>query len=181
MDEIEQTRQRIQQAAITNPPEPWVALAKLQVPGITEIGFAEDSDVLIVISSHMRELIDCRSGRVIARDTGIEHRSAWYGHHDLIAHGFGLLSGREIRLSGAVGGGLLSLTPDGWGATRVAINWPEESLILTSPYSSIHNADAPFWKIAITREPVGWGFSFSGDSLVAATADEVMVFGRAEG
>lgn len=91
-------------------------VGKFAVVGITEVGFAEESETLIVISSHVRELIDCRAGRVIARDTAVEHRSAWYGSHDLIGHGFGPLSGRQIRLAGAGGGGLLTLTRDGWGA-----------------------------------------------------------------
>jgi hypothetical protein len=142
------------------------------------VGFAEDSETLLVISNHSRELIDCRTGRRVSRDTAVEHGSAWVGAHDLLGHGFALLAGREIRLAGISGGGLCALTRDGWGAVRLPIDWPQEFLVLTSPYSSIYNTEAPFWKIAITREPIAWGFSFSGKTLLAATGDAVRVFAR---
>src|SRR5580704_5782584 len=98
MDELELVKQRIREAAIGDPPEPWSTLGIVEVTGITEVGFAEDSEVLLVLSGHSRELIDCRSGRRLARDTGTEHRSSWYGPHDLIGNGFGPLHGQQIRL-----------------------------------------------------------------------------------
>ena len=179
MDELELVKQRVREAAVGEPPAPWTLLGIVEIVGITEVGFAEDSEVLLVLSGHSRELIDCRSGRRLARDTATEHRSAWYGSHDLIGHGFGPMHGRQIRLAGASGGGLSFFTPDGWGAVRVPIDWPDEFLLLTSPYSSIHQPSAPFWKLLTTRDPIAWGFSYTGNSLIAATEEGVTIFARA--
>ena len=171
---------RVREAPITNPPHPWSPLGRIGIGGITEVGFVEDSEVLLVISGHSRELIDCRTGKRIARDTSVEHRSSWYGPHDLIANGFGPANSRQIRLAGSSGGGLPVFSPDGWGAVRLPIDWPDEYLLLLDRYSSIYRPDAPFWKIAVAREPVAWGFSYSGYSLIAATAEGVTVFARSE-
>ena len=178
MDELELIKQRIREAAIGEPPEPWVLLGTIAIGGITEVGFADDSEVLLMLSGHDRELIDCRSGKRLARDTGTEHRSSWYGPHDLIGNGFGPLHGRQIRLAGASGGGLCFFAPDGWGAVRCPIDWPEEYLLLTAPYYSIHQLTTPFWKLDKTREAVAWGFSFTGNSLIAATAEGLTIFAR---
>ena len=180
MDELEVVKQRVREAAVTEPPEPWSLLGIVPIVGITEVGFVEDSEVLLVLSGHDRELIDCRSGKRLARDTAIEHRSSWYGAHDLIGHGFGPMHGRQIRLCGAGGGGLPCFAPDGWGAVRVPIDWPEEYLLLTAPYYSIHQPAAPFWKLVVTREPLAWGFSYTGNSLVAATDEGVTIIARAK-
>ena len=45
-DEVERVRQRVRQAAIGAPPEPWSSLPILKIEGITEVGFAEDSELL---------------------------------------------------------------------------------------------------------------------------------------
>ena len=63
---------------------------------------------------------------------------------------------------------------------RVPLDWPDEFLLLASPYSSIYRPDVPFWKLAATREPVAWGFSYKGNSLIAAMAEGVMIFTRGQ-
>lgn len=178
MDDLELVKQRVREAAVGLPPEPWRLLGLVEMGGITEVGFAEDSETLLVLSGQGRELIDCRSGRRVARDSATEHRSSWYGPHDLIGQGFGPMSGRQIRLAGAGGGGLSGFAPDGWGAVRVPLDWPEEFLLLTSPYSSIHQPTAPFWKLAVARDPVAWGFSYTGNTLIAATGEGVTILAR---
>ena len=178
MDEFEPIKQRIRQAPLSEPPEPWKLLGTIAIGDIMEVGFAEDSEMLLVLSGHDRELIDCHSGRRVARDPGVEHRSSWYGAHDLIGNGFGPMSGRQVRLAGVGGGGLARITRDGWGAVRAPIDWPDEFLLLTAPYSSIFHPEAQFWKLAAAHEPVAWGFSYTGKSLIAATAEGVTIFGR---
>jgi hypothetical protein len=178
MDEIESLKQRIRSAETKAVPEPWTSIGTIQLDGITDVGFAEDLELLLALTAHSREIIDCRTGRRIARDGSIEHQSSWYGRHDLIGHGFGPLHGRDVRLSGPAGGGLLAITPDGWGAMRLPIDWPEEFLVLVAPFASIHHPETPFWKIVTTQEPIAWGFSYSGKTLVAVTDQGVTLFGR---
>jgi hypothetical protein len=180
MDELELVRQRLRDAPLVNPPEPWARLGDVPIIGITEIGFAEDSELLLVLSGHGREVIDCRSLARPARDYSMEHRSAWYGRHDLIGMGFGPLSNRHVALSGAFGGGLPTVTRDGWGAARVPVDWPDEYLLLVAPFSSIRHPSAQFWKLLASRDSVAWGFSYSGRSLVAATVEGVSIFSRSQ-
>jgi hypothetical protein len=178
MDEMEAVRQRVREALIGEPPEPWTPMGLAPITGITEVGFAEDSELLLVLSGQSREIIDCATGKIVARDKTTEHRSSWYGPHDLIGMGFGPLNGRRIALAGASGGGLPVFTRDGWGAVRLPIDWPDEYLVLMAPFHSIYQPAAPFWKMGVAREPTAWGFSFTGNSLIAATTEGVSVFVR---
>lgn len=178
MDELDELRQRVRSAPLAEPPAPWTTLGTVVVGGITDVGFADDSDLLLILSGHSREIADCQAGKLAARDTATEARSTWYGRHDLVGNGFGPLNGRQVRLAGASGGGLVCFSRDGWGAIRLPIDWPDEYLVLTAPYTSIFQSSAQFWKLAAVREPIAFGFSFTGQSLVAVTADEVHVYGR---
>lgn len=178
MDEVEMVRQRVREAPISAPPAPWTPMGVVAVGGITEIGFPEDEDLLLVISGHGREIIDCTAGKAVARDSAVDRRSSWYGSHDLSARGFGPLHGKIIPLAGTSGGGLPAFSHDGWGAIRAAVDWPIESLLLTAPFTSIFQTSAEFWKLATAREPVATGFSYSGNVLVVATVDAVQIYAR---
>ena len=180
MDHLQSVKTRVREAHVALPPEPWATIGTANIPGITEVGFDDEKDLLLVLSSQARLIIDCRSGTMVARDAGIEHRSSWYGQHDLVANGFGPLHGRRVALAGACGGGLPAFSRDGWGAVRVPLDWPDENILLTAPFSSIYRTDVLFWKLAVVREPVAFGYSYSGLSLILATAEEVTVWGRAE-
>jgi hypothetical protein len=180
MDDFDAIKEKVRAAATGDPPEPWGRLGTVHFGGLTEVGFAEDSELLLVLSGHGRGVIDCRTGRNVARDMAPEDPSTWYGHHDLIGHGIGPLRGREIRLAGASGGGLLAITRDGWGAVRMAIDWPDECLLLDAPFCSIYQPAAPFWKLGVEREVLAYGFSYTGKSLVWATSEGVTIFRRDE-
>ncbi len=178
MDELEAIKQRVREMAISHPPEPWKVVGTVEIGGITEVGFAEDAELLLALSGHDRQVIDCKSGRRLARDTSTEHRSAWYGSHDLVGNGFGPLHGRRIALAGTVGGGLPLFTRDGWVATRMPIDWPDEHLLLLAPFNSIFQPTAQFWKLATLREPLAFGFSFSGQTLVVVRAEDITLYSR---
>lgn len=160
MDHLEPIRQKVRAAKITKLPSPWSLTGSLAVGGLTEIGFAEDGDLLLVISSQGRGIIDCMTGQKIARDRSVDNTEAWYGPHILIGLGFGPLEGKQVRLSGINGGGLPVWTKDGWSVERLPIDWPDESLLLLEPFSSIYRNDARFSKLAVEREVRAFGFSF---------------------
>jgi hypothetical protein len=165
-------------AKITMPPSPWSLKGSIAVGGLTEIGFADEGELLLVISSQGRSIIDCTTGEKVARDRSVDNTDAWYGTQVLIGLGFGPLEGKLIRLAGINGGGLAVCTKDGWSVERLPIDWPDECLLLLEPYSSIYQGDARFLKLAIEREVRAFGFSFSGRSLVIATSSDVAIFSR---
>src|SRR5450631_1343055 len=112
MDHLEPIRLRVRSAPVVNPPPPWKRLAVHAVGGLTEVGFAEDSDCLLVVSSQGRGVIDCRTGERVARDRG-EPDGSWYDERRLRAQGIGPLDGQVVRLAGLHGGGLLTCGRDG--------------------------------------------------------------------
>src|SRR5215813_5292756 len=107
MDHLEALRRRIRTAPISNPPLPWKRLVVQAVGGLTEVGFGEDSDFLLIVSSQGRGVVDCRTGERVARDR-TEPDDSWYDERRLLATGIGPLEGKAIRLAGLHGGGLLN-------------------------------------------------------------------------
>src|SRR5690348_11801946 len=81
------------------------------VGGLTEVGFADDSELLLVLSMQGRGIFDCASGQRIFRDDD-DDRTGWYGHDNLTAVGIGPLQGQSIRLCGLWGGGLPTFTKE---------------------------------------------------------------------
>src|SRR5262245_39761512 len=51
MDHLEPLRRRIRSAPISDPPRLWKRLAVHAVGGLTEVGYADDSDLLLIVSS----------------------------------------------------------------------------------------------------------------------------------
>ncbi len=96
----------------------------------------------------------------------------------MTAIGFGPLDGREIRVCGLVGGGLPTQTDDGWGVEALSIDWPDTSLLLLGKYESIYPPASRFWKLAIERELRGFGFSYTGRTLLIAISSDVTIWKR---
>jgi len=103
---------------IQPPPSPWKRVASYAVGGLTEIGFANQSDLVLVVSSNGRGVFDCTSGERLARDD--DTADWWYDPVQLQAAGIGPLDGQFIRLAGLHGGGLPLSTRDGWSLWLVA-------------------------------------------------------------
>ena len=68
MDHLEPVRKRILSTPITEDPKQWKRQCVASVGGLTEVGFADDSDLLLVVSSTGRSLFDCSTGERLARD-----------------------------------------------------------------------------------------------------------------
>jgi hypothetical protein len=176
MDHLETLRRRIRTVPVSDPPRPWKRMADHAVGGLTEVGFAEDSDCLLIVSSQGRGVIDCRTGERVARDRG-EPDDSWYDERRSIAKGIGPLKGKTIRLAGLHGGGLLNSGREGWHVEALAIDWPDVSLLLVEPWQSIYTDSARFTKLGVEREVRAFGFSETGSSLVLATSSDVTVYG----
>src|SRR4051812_20151656 len=98
-----------------DPPSPWRYVTFVHVGGLEAIGYGAASDLLLIVSSSGRSVIDCHSGEKIARDytTGLEEWKAadWYHPLELHAEGIGPLIGQSVVLaSGIYGGGLSTVS-----------------------------------------------------------------------
>lgn len=177
MDHLQPVRQKVRSAKISAPPSPWSVKTTPAIGGLTEVGFADDSDFMLVLSSQGRGVFDCRTGERVYRDPSEEDVDSWYAGV-LIGVGIGPMEGKHARLAGLEGGGLLSCTKDGWNTERLAIDWPDECLLLVEPYHSIYQPDARFAKLAVEPTVRCFGFSFTGKSLIIATSSDVTIYHR---
>jgi hypothetical protein len=159
-------------------PSPWKRVATVSVGGLRSLGFDQESENLLIVSSQGRGVIDCLTGEKIARDD----EEFYEGETKLEAQGIGVLRDRTIRMSGLFGGGLPIITEDGWQLESVTLKWPEQMLILLPPGSHLYGL--------VTRHPDSmtkifedsciraYGFSYTGRSLVIAITSDVTIFVR---
>ena len=175
---LDPLRREIEQRQIAPAPAPWQLKARLSIAGLLEIGFDADSELLLVASSSGRSVIDCQSGEKVARDRTDNLGS----DRHLQTRGIGPLQDRVIRMAGINGGGLPVATADGWMVEDITLAWPEQHLLLVEPGSWLHGAryhrPALFHKLGVELEVRAFGFSYTGLSLVIATAGEVLAYGR---
>lgn len=175
MDHLEQIRNRTRGAPISPPFPPWFRLTAHAVGGLTEVGYADDSDLLLVVSAQGRGVIDCRTGERVARDR-VEPNDGWYDERRLRAFGIGPLERHLIRLAGLHGGGLLNGGRDGWWVNSITLDWPDVRLLFGGPWGWIYDGTTPFAKLAVEREVRAFGFSDTGETFVIATSSDVTVF-----
>lgn len=168
----------MQQMPIEEPPEPWYAHQLFHVGGLLAVGFAENSDLLLVISTQGRSVIDCCSGTKIARDRDDE--DLHFDEITLKAHGFGPLDGHIITIAGLYGGGLPLFTHDGWNVKAIPLPWPYYGIFLRTPPSDTKPANTHTTYIgdAGACELRAYGFSPTGQSLIIATSCDLLLFSR---
>jgi len=175
---LDPLRREIEQRQVAPAPAPWQLKAQLTIAGLLEVGFDHDSELLLVASSSGRSVIDCQSGAKVARDRTDNLGSDRY----LQTRGIGPLHERVIHMAGINGGGLPLATADGWMVEDITLAWPEQHLLLVEPGSWLHgaryNRPALFHKLAVELEVRAFGFSYTGLSLVIATAGDLLVYGR---
>ena len=172
---------RVRGAPITKPPDPWRQVGVYTIGGLTDVGFAPRSDLLLVVSSTGRGLFDCVNGQKLARDPSAPNVS-WHDPYHLEAQAIGPLTGAVIRTAGQFGGGLPRLTRDGWSTEKLTLDWPDVCLLLVAPgswiYGEYYGKPADFTKVAVESEVRAWGFSPTGRSLVLASSSDFTIFGR---
>lgn len=175
---LDPIRQQIRSLKIDLPPSPWKKIGIVAVGGLRNIGFDRDSERLLIVSSMGRGVIDCCDCRKVARD-----EAEYYADDiQLEAEGIGPLEGKTIRVAGLTGGGLPTVTQDGWMLEVVTLDWPEHDVLLAEPYTTIYDSlygkPSRFKKIARESELRACGFSYTGQSLVIATSSEIVVYSR---
>ena len=176
---LESLRERIRALQPTRPPEPWALRASCAVGGLSSVGFARDSDLLLVVSSQGRGVFDGLSGERVARD----HGDYAEDHLHLEAQGIGPLQGQTLRIAGAWGGGLALSTADRWSLHCVQVDWPGQDVVLIEPgshlFGELYDRPAAMHKIHADSPLRACGFSATGRSLVIATHSELHLFSRA--
>ena len=162
------------------PPEPWRKVGTLPVGGLTEVGFGDSTDLLLVISGAGRGVVDGHTGRLIARD---DSDDLFFDAGNLLAEGIGPLAGVKVRVAGLRGGGLSTNTSDGWGLERLPRAWPDDELILSPPGQTMlwTPRDQPVKLIKLAgfiSEVCAFGFSPTGKVFIVATASDLAIFSR---
>jgi hypothetical protein len=82
-------------------PSPWKKVTYLAVGGLTDVGFAVGS-LLLVVSHQGRGVVDLASRNVVARDR--QETGAWFDKARRAALGIGPLDGTWIGVCGLAGG-----------------------------------------------------------------------------
>lgn len=161
------------------PPSPWQQVAVPAVGGLTDVGFADSSDLLLVISSAGRGLFDCISGDRIARDPSGDFE---FDTSNLTAEGIGPIAGQRVRTAGLYGGGLAVTTADHWSLDLLTLSWPHQSIFITPPghwlYGPAFDKPGDTTRIVTGLEIRAFGFSPTGRTFVIATSSELWIFSR---
>jgi hypothetical protein len=144
-------------------PSTWRKVTYLAVGGLTEVGFA-DGSLLLVISHQGRGLVDLASGELLARDR--QETGAWFDAARRAALGIGPLDGAWIGVCGLAGGRLPDATADGWQA-RVS----GDCVTVSAP------GRQPL-QVSESEQRRAVGFSPDGTTFVMATSPGLAIYRR---
>jgi hypothetical protein len=146
-------------------PSPWRKVTYLAVGGLTEVGFAAGS-LLLVVSHQGRGVVDLASGNVLARDR--QETGAWFDAARRAALGIGPLDGTWIGVCGLAGGQLPDATADGWQARAsgdgVTVSAPGRQPLVVSE----------------SEEMRTFGFSPDGTTFIIATSPGLAIYRRGD-
>ncbi|MEW4452066.1 hypothetical protein AB1L30_05210 [Bremerella sp. JC817] len=173
-----QLRERLEGLPYADAPAPWRLVGGCGVGGLTEVGFVEGADDLLVVSHQGRGLFDGQTGERLARDP--EEFFANDDRTGLTAPGIGRQQDAIVRMAGLCGGGLATGTSDGWSLHVVQLPWPKHDIFLSSNYAGLTGELANITRLG-TDQPCEFrsaGFSSTGRTFVVATSCEVLIYGR---
>lgn len=153
----------------SDPPLPWRNVHCF-VSGVTAIGFGKNTELLLVLTHSGLGVIDCTSGETLERLVEVDDYVE--DPYPMFAQGIGPLGGQLVSLAGLWGGGLRTMTVDGWVIHRASPNWPTDSAILCTPDAPDLYDDPATATVLVKDQDPGiraYGFSDTGQSLVVAT------------
>ena len=175
-EHIARLRRKIQAMETQSPLAPWRKIAIHAIGGLEMVGFAEDLDLLLVVSSNGRGLFDCITGMKVARD--YDDDLSWYGWEKLSALGIDLIGNQPVHLAGLYGGGLIKMTQDGWSLEIIAPTWPDYRVILCPPSASIYENHSFCVQVEQDYEIRAFGFSETGRSFIVACNHSLYIYSR---
>ena len=173
-----QLRKRLENLPYSPPPEPWSLVSRSGVGGLIQVGYADGTDDLLVVSSQGRGLFDCTTGKRIARDDDDSFPNS--DESEMTAPGIGTHAETTFRLAGLQGGGLTACTREGWGLHVLQLPWPIHVVFITSNYVDITDNTGCVIKLC-NDEPCEFraaGFSPTGRSFIVATSCELRIYAR---
>ncbi|MEU1724589.1 hypothetical protein [Nonomuraea sp. NPDC005692] len=148
---------------------------------MTGVGFAvhpESGEDLILVTSHQgRGVLNCVTGRRVARDPDPD--PAWPDDYTLTCQGIGPLTDTAIKISGLLGGGLHTTTTNGWSIDVVTPDWPIASVLLSSSGDPYRDEPGSTWWHIHREEACELrtaGFSPTGHTLAIASSCTLTLF-----
>ncbi|MGP4113654.1 hypothetical protein ACTWP5_22435 [Streptomyces sp. 4N509B] len=186
----QQLRERFLAAPVTPAPAPWRPVFRphpaIPIGGLFGVGFAPDpartdDELLMVVSQEGLGVFHVATGVLLARDRDPDPGSTEPSGPQLTVKGIGPLAGLPIPVAGLYGGGLHSMTSDGWTIDVVSPDWPHHRVLLSTDGGLYHGPTGTHWwhihhaTLAPLRTA---GFSPSGNALVVATSTSLMLLTR---
>lgn len=147
------------------------------IGGLSEIGFSKQNpNLLLVVSSQGRGVIDCQKSELIERD--YDTNWDWINPYELTAQGIGVLSDEKVMVSGLHGGGLPLMNVNGDHLLCMATEWPIIDIIFEPNLKSIYkqNEAKECFRIFHDYELRTYGFSYDGNTFVIATSSEINIY-----
>jgi hypothetical protein len=174
-------RQKLLEMPVQPAPPPWEESSYV-IGGLVEAGYADDTDLLLVISRSCG-VFDCSYGvddRLVARDEDEGWREDNYDHQKLMVKGIGVLDGQMIRVAGLWGGGLNTMTEDGWRLVKISPDYPLSSIVLCPPRCDLllGPGSEKCLKIIGDENIMVYGFSQTGKSFIVGTSSDLIIFSR---
>ena len=166
----------VNQTKIVDEPNGWKK-STFAIGGLTEIGFSKHNpNLLLVISSQGRGIIDCEKNELIERDN--DTNWDWINSYEMTSQGIGVLSDEIICVSGLHGGGLPLMNKNGDGLLYMATEWPTIDLIFEPNFKSIYkeNEANECFRIFHDCELRTYGFSYDGETFIIATSSEINIY-----
>lgn len=175
---------RLRKTEKTRETPEWKLTTCAAIDGLLGVGFlrndAIEQDKVLIVGNAGQTLLDCTTGEQLHRnreDDGfdVETLTAF----DLRQNGCPL----PVQMAGLYGGGLHTVTDDGWTVEAIAADWPIHYYILNRPGHSIYldaklGDDTQFYLFEKDYENRAWGFSPSGNSLIYACSSDVTIWSR---
>lgn len=161
---------------ISETPTGWIK-ETFAVGGLSEVGFSKKyPELLLVVSSQGRGIIDCSKLELIERD--YNDNFDWINTFELWAMGIGKIADEKIMVAGLHGGGLPNSNEFGDGIQYMATKWPIIDLIFEPNFKSIYKEgdEKNCSRIFHDYELRAYGFSYDGQYFITATSSEVNVY-----
>ena len=166
----------VNQTEKTETPTGWKK-ETFAIGGLSNVGFSKKfPEMLLVVSSQGRGVIDCSKFELIERDNNDSWE--WMDTYELWTMGIGKLSEEKILVGGIHGGGLPFLNKYGDSIKFMATEWPIIDLIFEPNFKSLYKEGEAkdCFRIFHDYELKAYGFSYIGDYFITATSSEVNVY-----
>lgn len=160
----------------------WKHKNTFTIGGLQNVGYAAQSDIVMVLSSQGQGIFNCRNGEKIAR---LHNDMNWVGFDDVTntVAGFDCLQDQVINTSGLYGGDCLSkISNDGWELTAEPRHAAKGGI---SDYPSTHiilTQSTTMAKMKVAEDGAcelrAFGFSDTYMSFIVATSCELIIYSR---